>query len=279
MKYNRTKNARQFHLAAALFFSLILPCKFSSADIGVVRVGGTGMALAAMQQLGDRLTSLDPSLRVEVLPSLGTPGGLRALNERAIDVAVVGRPLKPEEKAKGAAEAACMATALVFASSHPAPPAINKGDIPGIYANASPTWPNGQALKVLLRARAGSENGYLAAAIPGMAAALESAYARSGVPVATTDQDNAELALQTAGSFAIMTLLQIRAERLDLRALALDGVAPSSDTLANGAYPLQVRICVALPADPTPAAVKFVAHLRSLAGQALLEKLGARVSP
>jgi phosphate transport system substrate-binding protein len=279
MKSPRPKNTHRFYLLAALFFSLVLPPKVASADVGVVRVGGTGMALAAMRQLGDSLTAFDPSLRVEVLPSLGTPGGLRALDERAIDVAVVGRPLKAEEKAKGAAEAACMNTALVFASSHPAPSGLNQADLPGVYANASPTWPDGQALKVLLRARAGSENGYLAAAMPGMAAALESAYARPGVPVATTDQDNAELALQTAGSFAIMTLLQVRSERLDLRVLALDGVAPSTDALANKTYPMPVRICVVLPADPAPEATKFVAHLRSDTGRALLERLGATVSP
>lgn len=279
MKYPRLKNTHRFCLFTALFFSLVLPPKVASADIGVVRVGGTGMALAAMQQLGDSLTALEPSLRVEVLPSLGTPGGLRALNERAIDVAIVGRALKPEETAKGATEAGCLTTALVFASSHPAPSGLNKADLPGLYTSASPVWPDGRPLKVLLRARAGSENGYLAAAIPGMAAALETAYARPGVPVATTDQDNAELALQTAGSLAIMTLLQIRAERLDLRALALDGVLATNETLANKTYAFPVRICVVLLADPTPAAAKFVAHLWSTTGRALLEQLGATVSP
>ena len=71
------------------------------ADGTVVRVGGTGIALAAMQQVGASLTAAEPGIRVEVLPSMGTPGGIKALAEGAIDVAVVARALKPDEKAKG----------------------------------------------------------------------------------------------------------------------------------------------------------------------------------
>jgi phosphate transport system substrate-binding protein len=99
-----------------------------ASDDGVVRIGGTGMALAAMQQAGAHLNLVNSTVRVEVLPSLGTPGGLKALTEGAIDIAVVGRSLTAAEKAQGAAEATCATTPLVFASSHPAPPEIATAD-------------------------------------------------------------------------------------------------------------------------------------------------------
>jgi phosphate transport system substrate-binding protein len=112
-----------------------------------------------------------------------------------------------------------------------------------------------------------------------MAAAIEKAYTHSGVPVATTDQENADLALRTAGSFTVMTLVQMRAERLDLRALPLDGVVATAETLANGAYPFSVRICVVLPSQATPVAAKFAAHLQSASGHALIRSFGATPSP
>ena len=245
-----------------------------SAD-AVVRIGGTGMALAAMRQVGESLATADPAIRVEVLPSLGTPGGLRALADRAIDVAVIGRALKAEERAAGATEATCLITPLVFASSHPTPAGVAKTDIAGIYANPNPTWPDGKPLKILLRSRAGSENDYLTAMIPGMATALAAAYQRPGIPIAVTDQENADLAARTAGSFAIMTVLQIRAERLNLRVVPLDGVWPAPEAVAANTYPLSARVCIVLPAAPTPAAAKFVGHLGSASGQALLQALGA----
>lgn len=266
----------RFVLAAGL--ALCFPASMACADDGIVRIGGTGMALAAMQQLGDSLSATDRQVRVEVLPSLGTPGGLRALSEGAIDVAVAGRPLKAEERAKGLVEAGCLTTALVFASSHPNPTGVSKADLPAIYADESPVWPDGQPLKLLLRSRAGSENAYLSAAIPGMAAAIDKAYSHSGVPVATTDQENADLAQRTAGSLAIMTLLQLRSERLNLRLVALDGVTASATTLADKSYPMTARICAVLPASPTPAAAKFAAHMRSADGAALIQSMGATLS-
>ncbi len=260
-------------LAAAGFLICTAP-QGGFANEGVVSIGGTGMALAAMQQVGDSLMAVDPSIRVEVLPSLGTPGGLKALSERAIDIAVIGRSLKTEEQARGAVETGCMTTALVFASSHPAPPGLAKADLPGIYASPSPVWPDGRPLKVLLRSRAGSENAYLIANVPGMEAALDAAYKHSGIPIATTDQENADLALRAANSFAIMSLLQIRAERLNLRTIKLDGVPPTAETVADKTYPLTMRICIVIPASPTPAAAKFLAHLRSASGEALMRAFG-----
>ena len=248
------------------------------ADGTLVRVGGTGIALAAMQQVGASLTAAEPGIRVEVLPSMGTPGGIKALTEGAIDVALVARALKPEEEAKGLAEAACMTTALVVASSHKAPSNLPRTELPTLYADASPKWPDGLPLKVILRSRAGSENPYLVAAIPAMGPALDTAFKRAGMPVASTDQDNAKLAMQIPGSLAVMTLLQLRAERLDLRVLDLDGIAASAATIANRSYPFPIRICALLPAEPAAAAARFVAHLRSAAGKTIIESLGATPS-
>jgi phosphate transport system substrate-binding protein len=98
------------------------------------------------------------------------------------------------------------------------------------------------------------------------------------MPAGSTDQDNAKLAMQIPGSLAVMTLLQLRAERLDLQALDLDGITASAATIANGTYPFPIRICALLPSEPTPAAARFVAHLRSAAGRSIVESLGAKAS-
>ena len=180
-----------------------------------VRVGGTGMALAAMQQAGASLSAAEPDIGITVLPSLGTSGGIKALAQGAIDLAVIGRPLKADETGKGAVAAGCMTTALLFASSHPSPHGVAMAEVPSFFADERPRWRDGKPLKVILRSRAGSENGYLTAAIPGMAAALEAAYKRPDIPVATTDQENVEQALRIANSFAITTLLQLRARKAE----------------------------------------------------------------
>jgi phosphate transport system substrate-binding protein len=248
------------------------------AEQMVVRIGGTGIALAAMSEIGRSLSAIEPGIQVEVLPSMGTPGGIKALAEGAIDIAVIARPLKAEEKQKGIAEAACMTTALIFSSSHKGAAGLTRAQLPALYADASPKWPDGTALNVILRSRSGSEHPYLAAAIPAMAPAFEAAYKRPGLPVGSTDQDNAKLAAQISGSLAVMTLLQLRAERLGLTVVPFDGVAATAQTIADKSYPFPIRICTVVANETAPAAARFIAHLRSPPGMALIESLGAIVS-
>lgn len=251
---------------------MVLSTGESSA--ATLRIGGTGMGLAAMQAMGDSLAAVDADIRVEVLPSMGTPGGLAALKAGAIDVAIAARNLTPAERTQGFAEAGCVTTALVFASSLKQVPGIARADLPRFYAEARPTWPDGSPVKVILRSRAGSELPYLAAAVPGLGEALEKAFRQPGLPVGATDQENAELAQKIAGSFAIATLLQIRAERLNLRVLSLDGVEPSPATIADKTYPFTVPFCLALPASPSPEAIKFSDYFHSSAGRALMRSFG-----
>lgn len=239
-----------------------------------VRVGGTGVGLALSRAIGDALHAANPDINTEVLPSLGTPGGLNALAAGAIDVSIAARALKDSERAAGARPAACLTTAVVFATSRPAAPGIALAQLPDIYSNPAPVWPDGQQLKVILRSPAGSENPYLARLVPGMGQALAAAFKRMDVPVGATDQENADLAQRIEGSFAIMTLLQIKAEGLRMTPLAVGGVMPEPATIADGSYPLPIDICFVVPPQPTAGAVAFVEFVRSDAGREIIRRHG-----
>ncbi|MBE0530436.1 MAG: substrate-binding domain-containing protein [Rhodospirillales bacterium] len=239
-----------------------------------VRVGGTGLGLQLADILGEGLAASDPSVSTAVLPSLGTPGGIKALGAGAIDIAIAARPLKEAEKAIGIKEGACLTTALVFVTSRHAAPGISLSSLPRLFADPNPRWPDGQPLKVILRSPAGTENPYLIRLVPGMEEALAKAFARPGIPVGATDQENVALAAQIEGSFAIATLLQVKAEKLALLPLALDGVDPGPKTLADGTYPMPTRVCFLLPAKAAPGAAKFIAFARSPAGQKIIRDHG-----
>lgn len=260
-------------LAAALFAASFLVATTASAE-ETVRIGGTGMGLALTRHIGDALHAADPSVKVDVLPSLGTPGGIKALDAGAIDVGLAARALKGSEKGTGIHEAACMTTALVFATSRPTAPGIKLAQLPKIYSDPNPHWPDGQPLKVILRSPAGSENPYLIRLVPGMAVALAEAFQRPGIPVGATDQENAAVATRTEGSLAIATLLQIKSEKLALTPLAIDGVEPTPATLADGRYPMPIRVCFLLPAKATAGANKFIAFARSRSGQEIIRRYG-----
>ena len=75
------------------------------------------------------------------------------------------------------------------------------------------------------------------------------------------------------------SLTQVRAEKLSLRPLPLDGVVPSTDALADGTYPFPFRICLLLPAQPSAAGQRFVSYAMSREGRDTLRSLGGVEEP
>ena len=79
------------------------PRRVAAGEPAPLRIGGTGMALAAMRQIGDAFTAAQPQTTVTVLPSLGTGGGLAAVAAGAIDVAVAARATERRGTCQGPA--------------------------------------------------------------------------------------------------------------------------------------------------------------------------------
>lgn len=241
----------------------------------VLRMGGTGMALGAMTRIAEHWSSAEAGVTAQVLPSLGTSGGIKALKAGAIDIAFAARGASEAEKSASVVDALCLKTAFIFATSRRLAGDLPSRQLPALYAARRPVWPDGSPLKIILRPRSGSEVPYLAERVPGMAAALDIAFEQPERPITLTDQENAQLAVETPDVLAMLTLLQLRGESLALTPLSLDGVAPSAASLADGSYSLPLRLCLLTPAAQSPLARRFVAHLRTRPAQVLLNQFGA----
>jgi len=241
----------------------------------VISVSGTGASLGIAAALGKQLNAANPDIRVAVLPSMGSGGGLRALRDGVIDVSFSARKLKPKEAGWGHREAGCMRTPLVFATTRPNPGGLALAGLPALYRDPAPNWPDGSPMKVILRSRSGSELSYLAANVPDLGAAFEAAFKRPEIAIGTTDQVNAGLLRSITGSLGIMTLMQIKSEALRVNLVAIDGVMPSPATIADGTYPFSLRVCMILPKAPKAAALRFAEQLRTPAGQVLIFDMGA----
>ena len=111
-----------------------------SAAAEVLRVGGTGAATEMLKVLGEAYAAHSEH-RLEVIPSLGSSGGIRALADGAIALSVSGRPLKPEESAKGLTVVATIQTPFVFVSSHRQLPSLNSAELPALYTNEKAAGP------------------------------------------------------------------------------------------------------------------------------------------
>jgi phosphate transport system substrate-binding protein len=239
----------------------------------VVRVGGTGAATELIRYLASDFA--DSDIKVEVIPSLGSSGALRALADSMIDIAVSGRPLSREEASKGLTQALAVQTPFGLATSHHSPNALSSSQVAEIVAHGKSRWADGSPIRVILRPRSDSDTPRLGSLFPGMSAAIEQARSRPDVPIAATDQDNANMAERVPTSLAGATLTQVRLEKRNLRFVPIDGVEPTLANFESGKYPYAKTMYFVLSAVPKAAVTRFIAYLKSPLGQRALRQADA----
>lgn len=109
--------------------------------------------------------------------------------------------------------------------------------------------------------------------------AKTAAEQRKGMLFAVTDQEAADNLEKIPGSLGPATLALVLSEKRSLKVLALDGVAPSAQSIADGSYPLYKQMFIVTGAAPSPAVRSFVDFVRSPAGRDILVQTGHAVKP
>jgi phosphate transport system substrate-binding protein len=244
-----------------------------SAAADSIRVGGTGSATEMIRFLAAKFAAVE-ELQVEIIPSLGSTGGIRAVEAGKLDIAVSGRSLNQSETSKGLVERLAVRSPWGLATSSARPPGLQSQSIAKTYRDENARWPDGTAIRVTLRPKGDSENQSLAEAFPGMTDALEALRRRTDLPIAATDQDNADWAERVEGSLVSITFTQIQMERRSLNMIAIDGVEPTFENFATGRYPYGKTLSFVTAAQPSPAALRFIAFLNSPEGHQVLRETG-----
>lgn len=261
-------------ITAALWLSFVLsPAHAEPAEL---RAGGTGAATELLHRLAAEFGK-ETGYRTQVVASLGTTGGLLALADGHLDVAVAGRALKAEEQAKGLRVALVVRTPFVLATSHRAPSGLASADVVRAFADPGVSWADGTPIRVILRPRSESDVTLMTSLFPGLVGTMEKARQRPDIPVAATDQDNADLAERTPGSLVGMTLTQLLLEKRDLRTVAIDGLDASRANIANGTYHYTKLLYFVTREQPGEVAAAFLRFLDTAAARDLMA--GAFVFP
>ena len=262
-------------LAACIAVPATRPLAAIAAEPTTLRMGGTGMGLGAMRQIGDAYAAARLVSAVEVLPSLGTGGGLSAAAAGVIDVALAARPLKDAEKAQSLEGLAYAQTPIAFVTSPGVVVnTITLAEVAAILTGRLQTWPSGQRIKLVQRDPSDADWQMLRALSPDMAAAVDTALQRVGLLTVLTDQENAGALERLEGAFGAMSIGQMIAERRQVNPLQLEGVPPTIEALAAGQYRLSRTLYAVWRNPQRPEVASFLAYLRSETGRSLLTKLG-----
>jgi phosphate transport system substrate-binding protein len=238
-----------------------------------VRIGGTGGALEILRIISEPLRAADGAV-IEVLPSLGSAGALRAVLAGAIELAISARSLTAEEATKGLKAVPFASTPLVFVTSHATPDAMTSKELVAAFAAKDPRWRDGSPIRLILRPRSDFDTQLMIQIFPGMGEAVAAARKRPDLPMPATDQDSAELAGQLRGSLVQAGYGQIIAEKRGLRFITLDGVAPSIESMSEGRYQHKKLFYLVYPAAGSEPAERLLGFIRSPGGRALFRANG-----
>ena len=257
-------------LSAALLLVGVLT---SAADASTIVMGGTGGATESLRLITARFAA-DTGLPTQILAGLGSGGAIKAARDGTLQVAVSGRPLTADEEKQGLITAVIACTPYVMATSNRAPGSLNRAMVTTFYSQPSSRWPDGQPVRVVLRPRNESDNLVLFKVFPGTEEAVREIRKHDSVPIASTDQDNADLAQSIEGSLIGTTYMQMTTEKRLLTMIPIDGVTPDLTTYESGRYPFAKRIHVIVKRDAAAGVTRFMDFLNSPAGMSAMRETG-----
>jgi phosphate transport system substrate-binding protein len=238
-------------------------------------IAGTGSGISVMKLMARDFQRKHPNVTVKVLPSIGSTGGIRAVREEKIDIGLSARSLRPEERSAGIIEEPYGRIAFIFGVQDLNPKkGFTLAEIEEIYAGKRKTWPDGTPIRLILRPLSDAYSIYLAS-IPGMNSASEKAHAIPGVFVGNTDQEAARQIEKTPGSIGTTSSSVVTTEKRKIKALSVDGTAPTVANVSTGKYPYAMTMSVVYKRNKYRGSTKdFIEFVFSRYGQTLLTDNG-----
>lgn len=262
--------------------SLVVLCLLLSsiylyaADLkGTIKIGGTGSALESFKKLEEAFNKIHPDVNIVILPSLGSGGGINAVNEGALDIGLSSRPLKDTEQQQGTAAVEYARTPFVFVTAQKTG-GLNYTlqDIARLFSGETKKWPDGTAIRLVLRPESEMNTVLQKGMSPEMDKAVTKALSQEGMMVAFTDQDSADSVENVRGAIGTSTLAQIISEKRALNTITLNGVVPDIKNLTNGSYKYYKTLYVVTGQKSGPASREFIEFINSREGKAILAKTG-----
>jgi phosphate transport system substrate-binding protein len=240
---------------------------------GVMRITGSGSNLPTARALANAF-SQDGRPRPVVHPSIGSGGGIRALLDGVIDVALISRPLTPHEREQGLVSVPYARMPVFVAVNGEVPDrGLAAQDLIDIFAGERRMWSDGSRIVVLQREQGDSSHAAVAAAVPGFAEVNELAYREGRWRVLYHDAAMRDALASTEGSLGLHGSGDLPEARF--RALVIDGVTPTIGNVASGVYPFTKELAFVTRGTPKGAAAELIELAHSPRGHELILEHGA----
>lgn len=260
-----------------LMLGLVLAAPSPAAGSERIVVDGSTGVMPLVAVLAKAYRERYPAAVVEMGQGLGTRARLQALAEGKIDIALASHGLVADELTRrGMAVHEIAKVAVVFGVNASVPvTSISDRQICDVYAGSITSWRELGGPDIAIAARTRPDSEVDTEVVRGKIGCLKDLRMPEGVRVMPRSGDMAKELAGTVGAVGMTTITVVEQSRGQIRAVSLNGVAPSAENVERKTYALTRDSFLVTKAVPAPAVSRFVEFIRSSAGAAVIVANGA----
>lgn len=237
---------------------------------GTLDIAGGTAHIPVMKEAAQNIMQVNPKIRI-TLAGGGSGVGVQKVGEGLVAIGNTGRPLSPAEISRYGLKSFPFAMDGVAVAVHPQNPvgALSAAQVRDIFAGRITNWRDvgGEDALIHLYTRdeaSGTREVFWEKLLnKGALADKANLVSSNGAMKAAVSQDRRAVGYLGIGHVDAT-----------VKAVPLDGVAPTQENARNGTYPVVRRLYMNTKGEPTPLARAFIDYLRSPEGARIIERHG-----
>ncbi|MDH4189409.1 MAG: phosphate ABC transporter substrate-binding protein [Betaproteobacteria bacterium] len=240
-----------------------------------VSIGGAGSMVPLMQALAKPFQAKHASDTVNVLPnSLGSTGGIKATEAGRIGIGLTGRPLKDNEKGRLVYRRLGAMPVVIAVHADVPVKSLTQAQLCAIYTGKLNSWKElgGPDTKIVPLTR--NEDDSDKEALRQHIGCYRDLREHTNVIVLTKGSEMTGSLANRPGTIGLTTYASVLKSQGRIAAMALDGVAPSLDTVKAGSYRLVKEFAVVTSGQPKGAIKRFLDFTTSPEGDQIMVQAG-----
>lgn len=222
-------------------------------------LGGAGSMIPVAKELAKAFHAKNPGSQIEVIPTtMGSTGGINALATGKVTIALAARTLKPEEKARNVLRPLGRAPVVFATSKDVTVTGLKDAQVCDLFAGKAKSWKDvgGADLKVTVLTR--NEDDGTKEAVRKNVACFKDLKESPDASVLIRSSAMLSGLQSQSGAIGITELDAVENATGAIKALALDGVTASTETVRNGKYKLVKEYGFATQGEPQALAKRFL---------------------
>ncbi len=238
-------------------------------------IGGAGSIVPVMQALSKAYLAKNSGEKIKIIPgSVGSSGGIKATDAGRFSIGLTGRPLKPAEKSSLVYRELGLMPVVIAVNGNVPVQSLNQRQLCSIYEGKVSSWKEvgGPDLKIipLTRNEDDSDKEVLRKVV-GCYRDLKESHA---VIMLTKGSAMSSALAGRPGTIGLTTHANAKKSGGQYKALALDNVAPSPESVRAGKYKLVKPVAVVTRGAPKGAVKRFLDFTATAEGTEILARAG-----